>query len=73
MRSAAENKAPQMDTWYHSPFPPEYDSASKLFFCEFCLKYMRKASTLRGHVVPFPDSKRTLSPVSCLLCNDRFD
>lgn len=24
----------EMDTWYFSPFPPEYKDVSKLFFCE---------------------------------------
>lgn len=24
----------EMDTWYFSPFPPEYNDCSKLYFCE---------------------------------------
>jgi MYST family zinc finger domain len=24
----------EMDTWYFSPFPPEYKDVSKLYFCE---------------------------------------
>jgi histone acetyltransferase MYST1 len=39
----------EMDTWYYSPFPEEYSTTPKLYMCEFCLKYMRKAKTLERH------------------------
>uniref|UniRef100_A0A6T8N345 histone acetyltransferase n=1 Tax=Hemiselmis andersenii TaxID=464988 RepID=A0A6T8N345_HEMAN len=39
----------QMDTWYFSPFPVEYSNISKLYMCEFCLKYIRKPKTLERH------------------------
>jgi histone acetyltransferase MYST1 len=38
-----------VQTWYFSPFPDEYKSCNKLYFCEFCLKYMRKLRTLQKH------------------------
>ncbi|KAJ1494789.1 acyl-CoA N-acyltransferase [Baffinella frigidus] len=34
----------EMDTWYFSPYPEEYSKCSKLFVCEFCLKYFRKSN-----------------------------
>ena len=39
----------EMDTWYYSPFPEEFSKCTKLYMCEFCLKYMRKAKTLERH------------------------
>jgi len=39
----------QLDTWYYSPYPEEYRSQSKLYVCEWCLKYMKKLSTLENH------------------------
>jgi histone acetyltransferase MYST1 len=39
----------EMDTWYYSPFPEEFSNCTKLYMCEFCLKYMRKAKTLERH------------------------
>eukprot|EP00162_Nutomonas_longa_P008673 comp18709_c0_seq1/m.33949 comp18709_c0_seq1/g.33949 ORF comp18709_c0_seq1/g.33949 comp18709_c0_seq1/m.33949 type:complete len:398 (-) comp18709_c0_seq1:32-1225(-) len=38
-----------IDTWYFSPYPEEFASQAKLYLCEFCLKYMKKASTLERH------------------------
>jgi len=32
----------EIDTWYFSPYPEEFSKCSKLFICEFCLKYMKK-------------------------------
>ncbi|QDZ19030.1 MYST family histone acetyltransferase [Chloropicon primus] len=40
----------ELDTWYYSPFPDEYSSAFKLFFCEYCLKYMHSKKTLVKHM-----------------------
>ena len=40
----------ELDTWYYSPFPDEYASAFKLFFCEYCLKYMHSKKTLVKHM-----------------------
>ena len=40
-----------MDTWYFSPFPPEFSSVSKLFFCEFCLAFLKRRVQLERHMV----------------------
>jgi len=39
----------EIDTWYYSPYPVEFSLTNKLFVCEFCLKYMRKDTTLQRH------------------------
>eukprot|EP00243_Klebsormidium_subtile_P006293 TRINITY_DN2644_c0_g1_i1.p1 TRINITY_DN2644_c0_g1~~TRINITY_DN2644_c0_g1_i1.p1 ORF type:complete len:634 (-),score=132.24 TRINITY_DN2644_c0_g1_i1:213-1868(-) len=39
-----------IDTWYYSPYPDDYASELKLYICEYCLKYMRKAKTLQAHL-----------------------
>jgi histone acetyltransferase MYST1 len=39
----------EIDTWYFSAFPEEYCGLEKLYFCEFCLKYMKTETTLRSH------------------------
>ena len=41
----------EVETWYHSPFPEEYGNCRELYFCEFCLKYMRKRKTILDHMV----------------------
>lgn len=42
----------EIDTWYFSPYPEEYTKdCRKLYICEFCLKYMKKAKTLARHKV----------------------
>ena len=41
----------EIDTWYFSPYPEEYAVCSKLYICEFCLKYMKKKKTLLRHKV----------------------
>jgi len=41
----------EIDTWYFSPFPPEYNDSSKLFFCEFCLNFMKRKEQLQRHMV----------------------
>lgn len=40
----------ELDTWYYSPFPQEYACCHKLYFCEFCLKYMHSKKTLVRHM-----------------------
>lgn len=40
-----------IDTWYFSPFPPEYNNCSKLYFCEFCLAFLEGASAGPTHGV----------------------
>lgn len=39
----------EIDAWYFSPFPDEYGQQSKLWICEYCLKYMKLESTYRHH------------------------
>ncbi|KAA6378886.1 MAG: putative histone acetyltransferase of the MYST family 2 [Streblomastix strix] len=39
----------EIETWYYSPYPDEYEIVPKLFICEGCLKYMRKKKTLIQH------------------------
>ncbi len=43
----------EIDTWYYSPFPEQFTGEAlredKLYMCEFCLRYMRKARTLERH------------------------
>jgi histone acetyltransferase MYST1 len=43
----------EIDTWYFSPYPEEYGKQSKLWICEYCLKYMRLEKTYRYHLVCF--------------------
>jgi histone acetyltransferase MYST1 len=40
----------EIDTWYFSPFPPEYCDCNKLFFCEFCLSFMKRKEQLARHM-----------------------
>jgi len=40
----------EIDTWYFSPFPPEYCDCNKLFFCEFCLSFMKRQEQLARHM-----------------------
>ena len=37
----------EIDTWYFSPFPEEYGKETKLWICQYCLKYMRLEKTYR--------------------------
>ncbi|XP_076348841.1 uncharacterized protein LOC143246272 isoform X2 [Tachypleus tridentatus] len=39
----------EIQTWYSSPFPQEYARFPKLFFCEFCLKYLKSKNILQRH------------------------
>uniref|UniRef100_A0A8C9S1Q0 histone acetyltransferase n=1 Tax=Scleropages formosus TaxID=113540 RepID=A0A8C9S1Q0_SCLFO len=39
----------EIQTWYSSPYPPEYSRLRKLYICEFCLKYMRSKNILQRH------------------------
>ncbi|GBF95884.1 hypothetical protein Rsub_08475 [Raphidocelis subcapitata] len=40
----------ELDTWYFSPFPEPYASCSKLYICEYSLKYFRKKRSLLRHL-----------------------
>ncbi len=39
----------EVDCWYYSPYPDEYQPSPMLYVCEFCLKYMRKRKTFLKH------------------------
>jgi len=39
-----------VDTWYFSPFPAEYNDCNKLFFCEYCLTFMKRKDQLQRHL-----------------------
>ena len=41
----------EIDTWYSSPYPEEFQRLRKIYICEFCLKYMKSQTILRRHVV----------------------
>jgi histone acetyltransferase MYST1 len=43
----------EINTWYFSPFPPEYNDCPKLFFCEFCLNFMKRKEQLQRHMVSY--------------------
>eukprot|EP00123_Amoebidium_parasiticum_P010803 comp20334_c0_seq2/m.25606 comp20334_c0_seq2/g.25606 ORF comp20334_c0_seq2/g.25606 comp20334_c0_seq2/m.25606 type:complete len:519 (-) comp20334_c0_seq2:21-1577(-) len=38
-----------IDTWYFAPYPDDYGKVSKLYICEYCLKYMKHARTYNKH------------------------
>lgn len=40
----------QIETWYYSPFPPEYDDCEELLFCEFCLTFLKRELQLKRHM-----------------------
>ncbi|KAF8404521.1 hypothetical protein HHK36_009406 [Tetracentron sinense] len=40
----------EIDTWYFSPFPPEYNGCLKLYFCEFCLNFMKRKEQHQRHM-----------------------
>ncbi|GIQ86114.1 hypothetical protein KIPB_007903, partial [Kipferlia bialata] len=59
----------EMETWYHSPYPDEYGTCSKLHLCEFCLKPAMSDRTAARH--------RQKCPFRCppgneIYRNDRF-
>ncbi|KAI3685183.1 hypothetical protein L6452_34420 [Arctium lappa] len=40
----------EIETWYFSPFPPEYNDSLNLYFCEFCLNFMKRKEQLQRHM-----------------------
>eukprot|EP00249_Psilotum_nudum_P018913 c27018_g1_i1 orf=366-1529(-) len=40
----------EIETWYFSPFPPEYNDCVKLYFCEFCLNFLKRKEQLARHM-----------------------
>ncbi|KAK3230756.1 hypothetical protein Dsin_002637 [Dipteronia sinensis] len=41
----------EIETWYFSPFLPEYSDCLKMYFCEFCLNFMKRKEQLQRHMV----------------------
>lgn len=39
----------EIDTWYFSPYPEDYGRVSKLFICEYCLKYTNSKISYKSH------------------------
>eukprot|EP00873_Tetraselmis_striata_P022574 jgi/Tetstr1/442838/TSEL_003215.t1 len=39
-----------MDTWYFSPFPAEYNDVKKLYFCEFTLNFFKERDVMMRHL-----------------------
>jgi hypothetical protein len=40
-----------IETWYSSPYPQEYVlNMSKLYICEYCLRYMKSKRVLKMHI-----------------------
>eukprot|EP00116_Pleurobrachia_bachei_P001399 sb/3461661/ len=39
----------EIETWYSSPLPFEYSRLHKLFFCEFCLQFMKSKEAWDRH------------------------
>lgn len=39
----------EMEVWYQSPYPEQFQKFPKLYLCEFCLKYMSSRTTLNRH------------------------
>ncbi|GAB6027413.1 Histone acetyltransferase kat7, variant 3 [Chamberlinius hualienensis] len=40
----------EMDVWYQSPYPEEFARLSKIYLCEYCLKYMKSPTIQRRHM-----------------------
>eukprot|EP00793_Prasinoderma_coloniale_P002452 PRCOL_00001934-RA len=40
----------EIDTWYFSPFPPQFNDCKKLYFCEFDLCFFKKKEQLQRHL-----------------------
>lgn len=41
----------EIDTWYFSPFPAEYQKEAKIWICEYCLKYSKLEKSFKYHMV----------------------
>lgn len=40
----------EMEAWYQSQYPDQYNHQPKIYVCEFCLKYMRSKTVLHRHM-----------------------
>lgn len=59
----------EIETWYFSPFPAEYNDCLKLYFCEFCLNFMKRKEQLQRHMVSHVSSSSFCS-LQCLACKE---
>ena len=41
----------EIDTWFSSPYPPEYTQLKQIYVCEFCLRYFKTSVTYKKHQV----------------------
>lgn len=48
-----------MTVWYASPYPPDFTQLSKIYICEYCLKYFKSSITLHKHVVSWESGARS--------------
>ena len=39
----------EMEVWYQSPYPEDFPRGSKMFICQYCLKYLRCRTSLERH------------------------
>lgn len=46
----------EIDTWYFSPFPAEYQKESKIWICEYCLKYSKLEKSFKYHMVSYSNN-----------------
>jgi hypothetical protein len=44
--------------WYHSPLPPPFDKAERLYVCPYSIKYFRKRRLLQRHLDVLPSQDR---------------
>ena len=42
----------EIDTWYFSPYPEDFGKQTKLWICQYCLKYMKMDKTYRLENLP---------------------
>ena len=40
----------QVETWYFSPLPPQFNNIDVLYFCEFDLHFFKRKSQLQRHL-----------------------
>ncbi|KAM7514978.1 hypothetical protein LguiA_004561 [Lonicera macranthoides] len=61
----------EIETWYFSPFPPEYNDSLQLYFCEFCLNFMKRKEQLQRHM-PTTDKAIWWRFIVCLRLKFQF-
>ena len=46
----------EIDTWFSSPYPPDYTQLKQIYVCEFCLRYFKTSVTYKKHQVSVSSS-----------------